>query len=522
MHKSTDGGITWNEINHGILNYKITSVTASGTTLFAGSEGTGLFKSTDSGNTWNFCQLPTNQVIGGTTITFPVYIHNIHTTSNGKVYVSVDGPDADGLYSSSNGGTSWSLSGSFTGSSIKSNGSSVYVGRVYSSYGPSNGPQDLAISTNNGFSWSFKPVGTLGGTAITLETIGSYLFAGCFDGIRISPDNGNTWAPYTGTTPFDYTINAFTKYSSSVFAGTESNGVYFSNDNFTNSIPVNSGLIDSNIISLLTVGTDIYAGTLNGTVWKRSIIEMTQPPSAADPISGLTSVCQGQNSVLYTVTPISNATSYVWTLPSGATGSSSSNTIVVNFSNSAISGDIIVKGINYFGEGTPSNLSVAVNPLPNVSLTAFNSLCDTAGIVTLTGGNPVGGIYSGTSVTNNAFNAAIGVGTYPITYSYTDNNGCSKSATKNLSVILCSGADITELKELGISLYPNPTSKSFSIESTENNIGKLFEIHDVSGRVILSSKLEAYKTQVTVSDFETGTYYLKVPELEKVIKFLKQ
>jgi uncharacterized delta-60 repeat protein len=167
-------------------------------------------------------------------------------------------------------------------------------------------------------------------------------------------------------------------------------------------------------------------------------------------------------------------------------------------------------------------MNVVVNQLPNVSLNAFNSLCDTAGIVTLTGGNPVGGIYSGTSVTNNAFNAAIGVGTYPITYSYTDNNGCSKSATKNLSVILCSGADITELKELGISLYPNPTSKSFSIESTENNIGKLFEIHDVSGRVILSSKLEAYKTQVTVSDFETGTYYLKVPELEKVIKFLKQ
>jgi uncharacterized delta-60 repeat protein len=171
---------------------------------------------------------------------------------------------------------------------------------------------------------------------------------------------------------------------------------------------------------------------------------------------------------------------------------------------------------------TTTNMTITVNPLPNVTLSAFNSLCDTAGIVTLTGGSPVGGTYSGTSVTNNSFNTVNGVGTYPITYSYTDNNGCSKNATKNLSVILCSGADITELEELGISLYPNPTSKSITIESTENNIGKLFEIHDVSGRVILSGKLEANKTNITVSDFATGTYYLKVPELNKVVKFVKQ
>jgi hypothetical protein len=167
-------------------------------------------------------------------------------------------------------------------------------------------------------------------------------------------------------------------------------------------------------------------------------------------------------------------------------------------------------------------MSVVVNPLPNVTLSAFNSLCDTAGNVTLTGGSPTGGTYSGTSVTNNTFNAAIGVGTYPITYSYTDNNGCSSTAIQNLTVIDCSGSGIVEINESGIILYPNPASKSFTIESTENNIGKLFEIHDVSGRIILSDKLESYKTQVIVSDFATGTYYLKFPELEKVIKFVKQ
>jgi hypothetical protein len=154
----------------------------------------------------------------------------------------------------------------------------------------------------------------------------------------------------------------------------------------------------------------------------------------------------------------------------------------------------IVNGQSIYGCSKIDSVLVTVNPLPNVSLTAFNSLCDTAGIVTLTGGSPVGGAYSGTSVTNNALNTAIGEGTYPITYSYTDNNGCSSNATQNVTIIDCSGSGIIEINELGIILYPNPASKSFTMESTESNIGKLFEIHDVSGRVILSGKLEAYKT----------------------------
>jgi hypothetical protein len=167
-------------------------------------------------------------------------------------------------------------------------------------------------------------------------------------------------------------------------------------------------------------------------------------------------------------------------------------------------------------------MSVAVNPLPTVTLATFNSVCDTAGIVSLTGGSPIGGIYSGTSVTNNAFNTTIGAGTYPITYSYTNNNGCSSTATQNLGVIDCSGSTILEIKESEIVLYPNPASKSFTLESIESNIGKLFEIQDVSGRIIVSGNLEAYKTQVIVSDFATGTYYLHVPELNKVITFIKQ
>ncbi|MFZ4401990.1 MAG: hypothetical protein ACOYO1_18315, partial [Bacteroidales bacterium] len=44
-------------------------------------------------------------------------------------------------------------------------------------------------------------------------------------------------------------------------------------------------------------------------------------PGNASTITGTSSICQGQNNVTYTVPTIQNATSYIWTLPTGATGS---------------------------------------------------------------------------------------------------------------------------------------------------------------------------------------------------------
>ena len=167
-------------------------------------------------------------------------------------------------------------------------------------------------------------------------------------------------------------------------------------------------------------------------------------------------------------------------------------------------------------------MSVAVNPLPTVTLTTFNSVCDTAGIITLSGGSPMGGTYSGTSVTNNSFNTAVGVGTYPITYSYTNNNGCSKSASKNLSVIDCSGVGFVELTVNEVSVYPNPVDNIFTIEVSDFIIGQTFAIFDIRGRLLLIGNLNETKTPINVSSFATGTYYVNLPESNKMMKLIKQ
>ena len=100
-------------------------------------------------------------------------------------------------------------------------------------------------------------------------------------------------------------------------------------------------------------------------------------PAAAGIISGNTSVCQGQNSVSYTVPTIANATSYVWTLPNEANGSSTTNTILVNYENNAVSGNITVKGKNSYGSGASSSLSVVVNSEPEDAgqIIGLNTVC---------------------------------------------------------------------------------------------------------------------------------------------------
>jgi hypothetical protein len=93
-------------------------------------------------------------------------------------------------------------------------------------------------------------------------------------------------------------------------------------------------------------------------------------PAAAEAIVGTTPVCQGETGVAYSVPAITDAESYSWTLPTGATIATGANTnsITVDYSNSAASGDITVSGNNSCGgNGTSSSLAITVDALPATS-----------------------------------------------------------------------------------------------------------------------------------------------------------
>ncbi|MCX6247800.1 MAG: T9SS type A sorting domain-containing protein [Bacteroidetes bacterium] len=140
-------------------------------------------------------------------------------------------------------------------------------------------------------------------------------------------------------------------------------------------------------------------------------------PGPAGPITGVTPVCQGQSGVAYLVAPIVGATGYVWSLPSGATIAAGGNTnsITVDFSPTAVSGDITVYGTNGGGDGTVSPpYAVTVLPTPIEDPVPNQFACNgaTTAPVTFTASIP-GTVFDWTNNNTAIGLAASGTGNLP-------------------------------------------------------------------------------------------------------------
>ena len=70
---------------------------------------------------------------------------------------------------------------------------------------------------------------------------------------------------------------------------------------------------------------------------------------------------------------------------------------------------------------------------PVVSIAPAGPFADDAGIQQLVG-TPSGGTWSGAASSAGTFDPSQGTGTYEVIYTYTDQNGCSASATQNIEV----------------------------------------------------------------------------------------
>ena len=73
-----------------------------------------------------------------------------------------------------------------------------------------------------------------------------------------------------------------------------------------------------------------------------------------------------------------------------------------------------------------------INPTPSVIVAEFPELCSNSAPLTLYGGVPQGGVFSGPNVAGGVFTPS-GPGTYPITYQYT-NAGCTGLTTQDIIV----------------------------------------------------------------------------------------
>lgn len=97
-------------------------------------------------------------------------------------------------------------------------------------------------------------------------------------------------------------------------------------------------------------------------------------PDPAGSITGTAIVNVAATGVTYSIASIPNATSYVWSLPAGASIASGdgTNSITVNYALSASAGNITVYGNNTFGSGIASPaFAVTFNPFPAIPGTIY-------------------------------------------------------------------------------------------------------------------------------------------------------
>ena len=174
-------------------------------------------------------------------------------------------------------------------------------------------------------------------------------------------------------------------------------------------------------------------------------------------------VCEGDTLIVMSSGPYQMH----WTGPEGLDSLTSS----ISFPDAASS----MSGYYYLNVSYPTvgsiecadstSLWVTVNPLPEVMLTLGDTICQNTPAFALSGGLPSGGTYSGAGISSGYFIAAnAGVGLHEITYSYTDENGCSQSASSTLEVVTC--IEVPEQMNESIwQIYPNPFENELHIIS---------------------------------------------------------
>ena len=165
-----------------------------------------------------------------------------------------------------------------------------------------------------------------------------------------------------------------------------------------------------------SVGTNTFIDTLHTTKGCDSVItlKLTVNPLPNVSISGNTSICQGQTTTL----AASGNGSYLWSNASTQTSISVSQ-----------SGTYTVTVTNMHNCSATASVTVTVNPLPVVTIAGEGSFC-LGDNVTLTAMGASS--YTWNNASTNPSITVGNAGTYTVTG--TDNNGCSNTANRTVTV----------------------------------------------------------------------------------------
>ena len=323
IYRSTNGGTSWDPAAAGLpIGKVIRSLISFGAYVFAGTEGDGIYRSSDRGDTWaktdvnntllaqqlvfTFCTKDQalfagaqngiykstdggatfQRIINGFPANIGVFAWSL-TVSGGDIVAAVTvllspSEPLDGIFYSSDDGSTWHQATlpiiPTAVTAVASDGSSLAYAGVF---GQSFSVKGLYKSTDAGVTWAQRPA--LNVDIERLAANGSNVLAGGLFGAYYSTDFGESWAfsDPPGNCPFGCGIFTYTFRGSSIFAG-DSAGMFFSTDSGATWIPVNEGFPQCPIPDVEASCADsnyLFAGTFGEGVWRKLLGTGTPTPT---------------------------------------------------------------------------------------------------------------------------------------------------------------------------------------------------------------------------------------------------
>ncbi|MBX7093794.1 MAG: T9SS type A sorting domain-containing protein [Flavobacteriales bacterium] len=341
------------------------------------------------------------------------------------------------------------------------------------------------------------------------ETKNSYI------NIQSIPSNASAISGLTtvcaGTNQVNYSINAISTATNYVW--TLPSGATINSGTGTEAITVNFAQNASS--GTISVYGENSCG--NGGVSNLSVT-VNPLPSNAGSITGSATVCQGQNGVSYSVPAFTNASSITWDLPSGAVIASGSNTnsITVDYSTIAISGNIQVYATNACGNGNSTTIPVVVNPLPDaagviVGATSLSQCPPSTGISYMvpTIANASGYVWdlpAGAVITSGANTNSITVdfayGTTNYNMSVAGSNACGNGTSNSMQLTF----DDQIAQEICLVTVDETSSHNvITWEKTPNDLIDSFRVYrDVAGLGYVQIASIAYDSLSSYIDTDAG------------------
>lgn len=159
----------------------------------------------------------------------------------------------------------------------------------------------------------------------------------------------------------------------------------------------------------------------------------TSPPPSAAFTGAPTTICIG-DTVYFNDTSTGSPTSLEWTFNGGTPSSATNTNPAISYTTPGTYA-VKLKATNANGSDSITQTNyITVTPVPNPITQPLNDICVSGNVLTITGGTPSGGVWTGPGVTNGVFDPSIaGLGTHPLTYTVTSGT-CVGTSTQNITV----------------------------------------------------------------------------------------